>query len=538
MASLMELVERVNKGEMIEPDALDAYQDSPNSAEKFLAHHAAAILDLRRAHQHMLQSLEAIDFGDQKVLSQFMSVSAFLGLSDLRAAPVVRFGGSAISRREYALGLEAIQNGVSFDLQNHGSFTSDRDNCLFIASLYERAAAALRPTDMVPCDWSHKQIRIGIIVSSICDEESSGRFLRSLARHMDAKHFKLYVYCTEAGVRRDKQQFAQNSYSASSSRRGAQTVELLSERKISCCIASNEGDVTSATRELAGQMIKDKIDVAIFDATQADPIAAVLTEWEIARSKVNLCRRMPLYSASLDSVIYLDESCREADRDFWARRKIECSCVPEGMDVEDPLGPPPQRSAYGIPDAAIVLATAGTELDKTISTEFIDTMIDILRAHPHAVYLLIGDGELAEQKRKFEASGVGKRVGYAGRRRDLPGFLRMADIYIAEFPAAGPTGLLQAMTVERPVLVTRSATTGKPSPAIKFAGEDCTVLGAAALIERVSKLIREPEFRQLCGIACRQRIANHFGFAQTVRQIEQICEALCEKRKPNMRAAA
>src|SRR5436305_11303699 len=118
MASLLELIDRVNKGELIDPEQLEIYQESSNSAEKFLAHHAQAMLDLRRAQQHMMQSLEAIDYGDQKVLSQFMSVSGFLGQTDLRAGPVVKFGASAIARREFALGLEAIQNGIAFDMQH------------------------------------------------------------------------------------------------------------------------------------------------------------------------------------------------------------------------------------------------------------------------------------------------------------------------------------------------------------------------------------------------------------------------------------
>src|SRR5262245_44136290 len=125
MPSLMELVERVNKGEMIDSDQLEVYEDSSNSAEKFLAHHSHAMLDLRRAQQHMLQSLEAIDYSDLKVLNQFVSVSGFLGLTDLRCGPVVKFAASAIGRREYALGLEALASGVSVDLQHAGSFTGD-----------------------------------------------------------------------------------------------------------------------------------------------------------------------------------------------------------------------------------------------------------------------------------------------------------------------------------------------------------------------------------------------------------------------------
>src|SRR5438132_9904602 len=120
MASLMEIVERVNKGELIEPAQLEIYQESANSAEKFLAHHAHAMLELRRAQHHMLQSLEAIDYSDQKVLSQFVSVSGFLGLSDQRAAPVIKFGACAIARREYALGMEAIASGLGYDHAHGG----------------------------------------------------------------------------------------------------------------------------------------------------------------------------------------------------------------------------------------------------------------------------------------------------------------------------------------------------------------------------------------------------------------------------------
>src|SRR6478672_10063717 len=143
MPSLMELVERVNKGELIDSDQLEIYEDSTNSAEKFLAHHAHAMLELRRAQQHILASLEAIDYSDQKVLNQFISISSFLGLTDLRAGPVVKFGAMAINRREYALGIEAIANGIAYDLSHVGVFAEDRENQSFIAAQYERAATMI-----------------------------------------------------------------------------------------------------------------------------------------------------------------------------------------------------------------------------------------------------------------------------------------------------------------------------------------------------------------------------------------------------------
>src|SRR5579859_2496965 len=174
MPSLIELVDRVNSGEMIDRELLEVYEESPNSAEKFLANHSQAMLDLRRAHQPMLQSLEAIDYGDQKVLSQFISVSGFLGLADQRAQPVIRFGSSAIARREYALGIEAIQNGVAYDLQHGGAYTADRDNCQFIATQYDRAAQCIGWSAAADLAWNNKQTRIAYVVSSIADDDVSG----------------------------------------------------------------------------------------------------------------------------------------------------------------------------------------------------------------------------------------------------------------------------------------------------------------------------------------------------------------------------
>jgi glycosyltransferase involved in cell wall biosynthesis len=532
MASLMELVDRVGKGEMIDSAQLEVYQESPNSAEKFLAHHAHAMLELRRAHQHMLQSLEAIDYSDQKVLNQFISVTSFLGQGDLRAQPVIKFGASAIGRREYALGLEAIQNGVSYDLQQGGAFTADRDNCLFIATQYDRAAQCTGWAPPGMMDWNNQQTRIGYICSGIADDDGAGRTPALLAKHYDPKRYRLYVYSTECGVRREKQHFGQPSYSLGSMKRGAATIAAMNRCKATTWMTPADMDLVSSARALADQIVKDQIDVAIFDATQADPIAAMVAAWEIARVKVNLCRRTPLYAPGMSSVVYFDPVRWEADKDFWNLRRVDSRFILEGCDIEPQIGAGPQRATYGIPDAAIVLATAAAEPDRNLSAEFVDTVINILRAHPHAIYLVIGEGEMAWQKRKFESAGVGKRVGYAGKRKDLPAFLRICDIYLAEFPASSATGVLQAMSMERPVVATRWGDQAEQSQAAALIGSEAALSGrdCGAYIERVSKLIRDPVYRQRLGKILRQRVEQHFSFNQTTQHLEQLCDQLIQRR--------
>jgi len=537
MASLMELVERVNKGELIDAEHLEVYEESPNSAEKFLAHHAHAMLDLRQAQHHMLQSLEAIEYSDQKVLNQFLSVSSFVGVSDMRAPAVVKFGSCAIGRREYALGVEAMQNGVAFDLAHGGAYTSDRENCLFVATQYDRAAHSVgwRAPDGAPAslDYNNKQTKIAYLVSAVADDEASARVMCSLARHIDQKRFKFQVYSTEAGVRREKQLFVHSAYAAASNKRAPQTMEYLNRQKAPVWTAPVEGDVIAAARELANQLVRDRVDVVIFDTTQADPIAAMLASWEVARVKVNLCRRTPLYAPGINCVTYTDQVRFENDKTFWQARGVDARYVLEGIDVDDQLNAAaPQRSAYGIPDNAVVLATAGNDLDRTMSEEFVETMVNILRAHPHAIYLAIGEGELAWQKRKFESAGVGKRVGYAGKRKDMPAFLRLADLYLAEFPAAGATGVLQAMAVERPVVALKWGDDVDQSAAATFVGSECTITARDpnAYIERVSKMIREPAYRAKLGKTMRQRVEQYFGFNQTARNLEQLCDQLIQQR--------
>ena len=529
-SSLMELVERVNRGEMIEPAELEIYQDSPNSAEKFLAHHAHGMLDLRRAHQHMLQSLEAIDYSDQKVLSQFISISSFLGQNDLKAQAVVRFGSSAIARRDFSLGLEAIASGMAADLLAGGAYSTDRDNCQFVATQYARAAQGIGWTGPDVTDWNNKQTKVALIVSTISDDDASSRAVRSLAKHYDAKRIKLSVYVTESSVRREKSTFSQTTHALSTTKRGKETLEYLARLKVPVWIAPQDGDLSHAACELATQLVSDQTDVALLDATQADPIAAVVADWDVARVKINLVRKSPLYAAGVDSVTYFDPARFEAEKEAWTAAGVESNFILEGIDIDEAASPAPHRSAYGIPDQAVVLATAATDLDKAMSSEFVDTIINVLRSHPHAIYLLVGEGDLAWQKRKFESAGVGKRVGYAGKRKDLPNFLKIADLYLAEYPTAGATGVLQAMAMERPVIAMRYSDAPDHAQAAALVGNEGTILNRdpAAYIERVSKAIREPMYRNKLGKAMRLRVEQHFAFNTTARHLEQLIDQLLD----------
>ena len=87
-------------------------------------------------------------------------------------------------------------------------------------------------------------------------KRSSGRAIRCLAKYHDSKRFRFQVYSTEAQVRREKQQFTPGPMIAPSAKRGKDTLDLLTKQKIATWISPTDGDVVSAAKDLAGQLVR------------------------------------------------------------------------------------------------------------------------------------------------------------------------------------------------------------------------------------------------------------------------------------------
>lgn len=535
MPSLLELVERVNKGELIDSALLEVYQESTNAAEKFLANHARAMLDLRRSHTYLLEALEAIDYADQKVLFQFLAVLGFLGLSDQRAAPVIKFGAAAISRREVSLGLEAIQSGILQDAQSDNLFTRDRANTQLVAEQYDRAAQAIGWFPPGACDWTNTQLKIGYLTSSLGDDDASSRLLLGVSKHVDQKDVKLSVYSTEANVRREKLSFAQGPFTPASTKRGKETIETLNRRKASVWLAPLDQDIATCTKELGQQIFKDQIDVLIIDANLADPIAAVVASWQIAKAKLNLVRRSPMFAGAVDAALYVDANLKKQDEPAWRKKNAQTYFLQEGVEALAGESSGTQRTAYGIPDQSIILATT-PDAEGRFDEQFLDATVQILRQHPQTVLLVAGDADQQQVRRRLDSAGLSKRVGFAGKRKDLADFLRMADIYLAAFPKHNMTGILAAMSASR-AIVAMAGESGDPQCGQQVVGEEHVAADVPAYIDRVSRLIRDSAARTQAGEWVKNRAAAQFSYEHTARALEQICRNLLTTDQPQRIAA-
>jgi hypothetical protein len=70
------------------------------------------------------------------------------------------------------------------------------------------------------------------------------------------------------------------------------------------------------------------------------------------------------------------------------------------------------------------------------------------------------------------------------------------------------------------------------SQAATLVGSEGVILGrdAGAYIERVSKIIRESNYRTKLGKMMRSRVDQHFSFATTARLLEQLFDQLIQRR--------
>jgi hypothetical protein len=498
MASLMELVERVEKRSPVDPVMLEVYEKSDNSAEAFLSNRASAVLKMRQVHGHLRKCLEAIDFSDWKVLDEYLTVCDLLSLGEERVGPTAWFGASAIARGDYSLGIEAIQSAAA----RGGEFLAKQENCVWVAEEYQIAAQGIGWSTPVGFDWENSVIRLGFVVSGIEDGDATSRLLMGLGENLHPARCEFYVYSTEAKVRRGGERFAQPSYAGSSWERGANTLEKLRTSGAGVWVAGMDGNALSTAGALAEKMVLDRLDAVIYGTTLADAAAALTISWPVARAKIDWCQGTALYGSEINAVVYRQRELHATSRKFWEERGVQSRYLFEGMAMprECESG---SRAEWRIPASAVVLVTGAQKAD-SLSDEFIEIVIDALRANRQAIYLILGSGDFSRQRRRFERAGVAGRVGNTGEVE----VLGICDAYLSANEDADSEWVLKAMALGKPVLL------GETDE--KYAS-------------RLTKLIRHPQQRRILGQTMQRQYQEHFSARRMAQEIEELCENLLRK---------
>jgi glycosyltransferase involved in cell wall biosynthesis len=174
------------------------------------------------------------------------------------------------------------------------------------------------------------------------------------------------------------------------------------------------------------------------------------------------------------------------------------------------------RRELDLADDAFVVMTAG----RLVAVKDIGTLIDahaqLVRRHPVARTVIIGDGEQRDElAARANALGVADTLCFAGYRSDVRALMAAADVYVncSIYEGVSLT-ILEAMATGLPVVATPVG--GTPEVVVD---EQTGVLvsgGAAAIAGELSRLAWEPHTAAAMGEAGRRRVERHFSLSRMV----------------------
>jgi len=192
------------------------------------------------------------------------------------------------------------------------------------------------------------------------------------------------------------------------------------------------------------------------------------------------------------------------------------------------------RGELGLNEADPILINVG-RLDARKGQRFlIPVMATVLRQHPDAALLLVGDGPMhGDLEQAAAAAGVEPHIRLLGARHDVPALLSLADILV--FPSLGegmPLAVLEAMAAGLPVLafdlpgldkLVRDGVTGKLVA-------DHTV---AAFSQSLLDLLADCSSLHSMGRNARALIREQYDIEECVDRVERIYLAVLKRHERN-----
>jgi L-malate glycosyltransferase len=154
----------------------------------------------------------------------------------------------------------------------------------------------------------------------------------------------------------------------------------------------------------------------------------------------------------------------------------------------------------------------------------------ILKDHPEAVFLIVGDGDLRLSLQELAGTlGIDKHVVFTGFRSDVYDLLGILDVYVLPSLFEGtPLGLLEAMLLSKCVVVTK---VGSNAEIVQegVSGKLVEPKQSDQLSDAVSSLLSDPNAREDMGRKARALVLELFSLDRMINQYEALYGSLVRK---------
>lgn len=259
------------------------------------------------------------------------------------------------------------------------------------------------------------------------------------------------------------------------------------------------------------------------------PYIAISRGWTAENTKIRLYEKLDkLFLHFADHVVAVSHGQRE--------KILSLGVSPEKVSVihnainlaEIPDGTPRFiRQQLGVPDDAIIVASAGRLSPEKNYAGMIEAACEVVKHNPSIYFVIFGEGFLRpELEAKINSAGLNRRFLLPGFRTDLQQVLSEIDIFmLPSFTEGLPNVILEAFAACKPVVATMVGGT----PEVVQDGvsgflarpEEYNVLS-----QHILTLANDAKLRQKMGEAGFQYVHEKFGFEKQTSLYEQLYQKI------------
>lgn len=339
---------------------------------------------------------------------------------------------------------------------------------------------------------SKGKLRVAHIVPQVVDGgHAPTRLLAKLLLGKDNHiHFEEYLISSECFSDFTKEYPIKTFSSLSSVKRGASTLNLLSQKGVHTYIETNPQTYETTINRIKQQLKESKIDVAIFHGP--DEVNSLCSAGCDVPIRVLFEHgTLPTYLCFDYAILSTQESYDEF-HEVYKRAGMESSVLNFCVNARENWEKEPySRKSIGLPEDSFIMTTISNHLSTRLSPEMCQAIADILKSCPKAHYAPMG--EIKDQQRFmdfFAKHGVEERVHFLGSKSNPSQYARSMHMYLNEFPFGSGLAILDAMAAGCPVV---SMYDPEGVPQARYAG---TYFG-------VDRVIKTNKIEDYVNLACR-----------------------------------
>ncbi len=236
-----------------------------------------------------------------------------------------------------------------------------------------------------------------------------------------------------------------------------------------------------------------------------------------------------------DRIIVLSEQQKSEIISLGIGRAQQFEIMPCGLDlkpfVEASRWRGELRAQLGVDAQAPLIGIVARLVPIKAIHLFLEAAQLVLKRHPSALFLVVGDGELrAELEAQSRDMGINNSVRFLGFRSDLPRIYADLDcVVLSSLNEGSPFAIIEALSAARPVVATDVGSV-KNLVENERTGLLVPSQNVDALAQGIARVLSEPENARQWGLAGRERVYPALGIDRLVGDIEALyLDALASK---------